>query len=126
MKLSEIPKATTFAEGQRFIYGCLVAGAGMFCGAAAISMVALLMAGVIWDIWAPEDYRLIITIFGWTLGGFILCMSIVIIGLLVGGPVGRFKGGLSRTGGLSLEASGEETSVTTTTTTEVNKEKQNG
>ena len=38
-------------------------------------------------------------------------MVIVIVGLLVGGPVGRFKGGLSRTGGLSLEASGEDVKV---------------
>jgi hypothetical protein len=118
-RLDNLPRATSFAEGQRLVYGCLVAGAGMFCGAAAIGMIALLM----WGGWDKAQEGKIVTIFGWTLGGFILCMSIVIVGLLVGGPVGRFKGGLSRTGGLSLEASGEEASVTTTTTTEVNKER---
>ena len=30
-------------------------------------------------------------IFGWTLGGFIVAMLAVIVGLLAGGPVGRFK-----------------------------------
>jgi hypothetical protein len=41
------------------------------------------------------------------LGGFIAAMSAVIIGLLVGGPVGRFKGSAGRDG-VSLEAEGEQ------------------
>jgi len=36
-------------------------------------------------------------------GGFIAAMSAVIVGLLVGGPVGRFKGSAGRDG-VSLEA----------------------
>jgi hypothetical protein len=51
----------------------------------------------------PGQERTIVIIFGGTLGGFIAAMSAVIIGLLVGGPVGRFKGSAGREG-VSLEA----------------------
>ena len=43
------------------------------------------------------------TIFGWSLGGFIAAMVAVIIGLLAGGPVGRFKVAASKDGA-SIEA----------------------
>ena len=39
------PPPTTFAEGQRLIYGWLAAAAGMFCGLASVAMVGLLMWG---------------------------------------------------------------------------------
>lgn len=103
MKLPSVPPPGTFAEGQRLIFGCLVATAGMFCGGMALGMIALLM----WGKWPPAEYHSIVVIFGWSLGGFIAAMTIVIIGLLVGGPVGRFKGGVSRTG-LDFEASGTD------------------
>lgn len=93
-----LPPPSTFSEGQRLIYGLLAAMAGMFCGAMAIAMVCLLM----WGNWPPSEYHTIVVIFGWSLGGFIAAMSMVIIGLLTGGPVGRFKGGLSK-GGLTFE-----------------------
>lgn len=97
------PPPTTFAEGQRLVYGWLVAGAGMFCGAAAVAMICLLM----WGGWSRSEEHTIVVIFGWTLGGFVAAMTIVIIGLLVGGPVGRFRGGVSKEG-LNFEASGDE------------------
>ena len=97
------PPPTTFAEGQRLIYGWLAAAAGMFCGLAAIGMIALLM----WGGWSEAEEHTIVIIFGCTLGGFIAAMSAVIIGLLVGGPVGRFKGSAGRDG-VSLEAEGEQ------------------
>jgi hypothetical protein len=59
----------------------------MFCGAAAGFMVALLM----WGGWSPAEEHTIVTIFGWSLGGFIAAMVVVIVGLLAGGPVGRFR-----------------------------------
>jgi hypothetical protein len=96
------PPPATFAEGQRYIYGLLASAAGMFCGAAAGLMVALLM----WGGWsASEDHR-IVTIFGWSLGGFIAAMIVVIVGLLAGGPVGRFKVTAGRDGA-TIEADGE-------------------
>jgi hypothetical protein len=42
-------------------------------------------------------------IFGWALGGFIAAMVAVIVGLLAGGPVGRFKITASKEGA-SFEA----------------------
>lgn len=41
----QLPPPRTFAEGQRYIYGLLAAAAGIFCGAAAVAMVCLLMWG---------------------------------------------------------------------------------
>ena len=98
----ELPPPGTFAEGQRYVYGLLAAAAGMFCGACAVAMVALLM----WGAWSSAEEHSIITIFGWSLGGFIVAMVAVIIGLLAGGPVGRFKVSATREGA-SLEANGQ-------------------
>jgi len=89
-----LPPPGTFAEGQRLVYGLLAAAAGMFCGAAAAAMVAMLM----WGGWSRDEEHSIVTIFGWSLGGFIAAMVAVIVGLLAGGPVGRFKLSAGRNG----------------------------
>jgi hypothetical protein len=94
-----LPPPQTFAEGQRLVYGLLAAAAGVFCGACAVAMIALLM----WGGWSPVHERAIVEIFGWSLGGFITAMIAVIVGLLAGGPVGRFKVAAGRDGA-SLEA----------------------
>lgn len=85
--MTRLPPPQTFAEGQRLVYGLLAAAAGIFCGLAAIAMIALLM----WGGWSSAAERTILTIFGWALGGFIAAMVAVIVGLLAGGPVGRFR-----------------------------------
>jgi len=100
--MKSLPPPGTFAEGQRLIYGLLAAAAGMFCGAAAVVMVALLM----WGGWSASEEHTIVTIFGWSLGGFIAAMVAVIVGLLTGGPVGRFKLSAGRDGA-TIEADGE-------------------
>ena len=97
--MNRIPPPGTFPEGQRYVYGLLASAAGMFCGAAAGFMVALLM----WGGWSAAEQHTIITIFGWSLGGFIAAMIVVIIGLLAGGPVGRLKVSATRDGA-SVEA----------------------
>jgi len=97
--MKSLPPPGTFAEGQRLIYGLLAAAAGMFCGACAVAMVALLM----WRRWSAAEEHSIVAIFGWSLGGFIAAMLAVIVGLLAGGPVGRFKMSATRDGA-SLEA----------------------
>ena len=94
-----LPPPQTFAEGQRLVYGLLAAAAGMFCGLAAVAMIALLM----WGGWSAREEHSIVVIFGWSLGGFIAAMVAVIVGLLAGGPVGRFKVSAGRDGA-SLEA----------------------
>ena len=97
--MRQFPPPSTFAEGQRYIYGLLAAAAGIFCGACAVAMIALLM----WGGWSAAEEHSIVATFGWSLGGFIAAMVIVIVGLLAGGPVGRFKVEASRTGA-SFEA----------------------
>ena len=97
--MKPLPPPTSFAEGQRYIYGLLASAAGIFCGACAGAMVALLM----WGGWSRAEEHTIVTIFGWSLGGFIAAMIVVIIGLLAGGPVGRFKVSATRDGA-SIEA----------------------
>ena len=97
--MKSLPPPQTFAEGQRYIYGLLAAAAGVFCGLAALSMIALLM----WGGWSADQEHSIVAIFGWALGGFIAAMVAVIVGLLAGGPVGRFRVSASRNGA-SLEA----------------------
>jgi hypothetical protein len=77
----------------------LAAAAGMFCGACAVAMIGLLM----WGRWSAAEEHTIVTIFGWSLGGFIAAMVAVIVGLLAGGPVGRFKVSASHDGA-SIEA----------------------
>ena len=97
------PRPQTFAEGQRLVYGWLASAAGMFCALMAVAMIALLM----WGGWSADEEHTIVIIFGCALGGFIAAMAAVMIGLLVGGPVGRFKGAAGRDG-ISLEAEGDE------------------
>ena len=99
--MQSLPAPQTFAEGQRCVYGLLAAAAGVFCGLCAVAMVALLM----WGGWSPSEQHTIVIIFGWALGGFIAAMVAVIVGLLAGGPVGRFKVMASRRGA-SIEADG--------------------
>jgi hypothetical protein len=94
MQPLHLPRPETFAEGQRYIYGLLAATAGIFCGGCAVAMIALLM----WGGWSGAEDHSIVTIFGWSLGGFIIAMVVVIVGLLAGGPVGRFKVTATRDG----------------------------
>ena len=97
--MKPLPAPQSFAEGQRTIYGLLAAAGGMFCGLGAVAMIALLM----WGGWSAAEEHSIVAIFGWSLGGFIATMAIVIVGLLAGGPVGRFKVSANRDGA-SVEA----------------------
>jgi len=94
--MDRLPPPGTFAEGQRLVYGLLAAAAGMFCGGCAIATITLLM----WGGWSKAEEHTIVTIFGWSLGGFIAAMIVVIAGLLAGGPVGRLKLSASPDGAL--------------------------
>jgi hypothetical protein len=110
--IPRIPPPTSFAEGQRLIYGWLAAAAGMFSGAVAIGLIAVL----VWGGWPTSLYGQIVTILGIALGGFIACMAAVMIGLLVGGPVGRFKGSVTKEG-MSWEADSDSAPSAKVTTT---------
>ena len=100
--MNKLPPPLTFAEGQRYAYGILASAAGMFCAAASGLMIALLM----WGGWSRSEEHRIVTIFGWSLYGFIAAMIVVIVGLLAGGPVGRFKVAASKDGA-TIEADGQ-------------------
>jgi hypothetical protein len=100
--MKPLPPPLIFAEGQRYIYGLLASAAGMFCGAAAGLMIGLLM----WGGWSAAEEHTIVLIFGCALGGFIAAMIVVIVGLLAGGPVGRFRVEAGRSGAV-FEAESE-------------------
>jgi hypothetical protein len=74
----------------------------MFCGMTSLGMIALLYFGH----WSAGEQHTIVLIFGLALGGFIAAMTAVIVGLLAGGPVGRFKAHVSKDGA-DFEAGGD-------------------
>lgn len=88
------PPPTTFAEGQRAVALWLASAGGIFLG--------LGLAVIVWIFWrggwtdASEAQR--ITAISIISIGTLFGLIAVIIGLLVGGPVGRFKAGVSRDG----------------------------
>lgn len=101
--MTPLPPPTTFAEGQRKLYGLMMIAAGMACGAMAVAMVIIF----VWGGWPEARYEQILTILGIGFGGFLAGMMVVMVAMAVGGPVGRFKGGVTR-GGLEFEASGDD------------------
>jgi hypothetical protein len=101
--MTPLPPPTSFAEGQRLVYGWLAAAAGVFCGGTALAILAVL----VWGGWPQTLYAQIITILGCALGGFIAAMVAVIIGLMVGGPVGRFKASATKDGATFEADSGQ-------------------
>lgn len=107
----KIPPPQTFAEGQRLIYGWLMAAAGVCFSLAAIAAGIV----IVWGDWPAELARLRLLLIGGALGGATIGSIAVTIALAVGGPVGRFavRGGKD---GASFEAEADR--ITTTTTTE--------
>jgi hypothetical protein len=94
-----LPPPTTFAEGQRALFGWLMSAAGVFCGLGFAGVILLLWLGG-WS-QASEGQRIgAIALMG---AGFPLGMISVIIAMAVGGPVGRFKADISKDGA-SVEA----------------------
>lgn len=105
--IPQLPPPTTFTEGQRALFGCLVAASGMFFGGFAAFLVSIF----VWGNWPTDRNEQIIGILGW---GFMIVLgivAIVIVSLALGGPVGRLKGGLSKDG-LQIEAEGDSASIT--------------
>ena len=92
--MNGLPPPTTFAEGQRALYGWLMAAAGVFAGSVALGLITIL----VWGGWPVTLYGRILTILGIALGGFLSAMIAVIIALAVGGPVGRISVKASKEG----------------------------
>jgi hypothetical protein len=90
-----LPPPTTFSEGQRSLFGCLASLAGMAAFVFAVWVTRFFMTH-------PFDgealQRAVIDNLGWALIAALMVMALVTVGLLVGGPVGRFKGGIGKDG----------------------------
>lgn len=89
-----LPPPQTFAEGQRKLFGALIAIAGVAYGLAALAAACV----IIWGTWPAELARLRLLLIGGALGGATIGSIAVTIALAVGGPVGRFKVNASRDG----------------------------
>jgi len=112
-----LPPSTTFAEGQRKLFGILAALAGVLYGLAALVAATI----VVWGDWPPELAKLRLIILWSALGGAIIGSIAVTLGLLVGGPVGRIDIEATKDGAkLSAldDAAAAAVSATTTITTE--------
>ena len=105
-----LPPPVTFADGQRKLYGALMAAGGVFYGLAGAALTIALIYGP----WTPATEALRLKLLGGALAGFFVGSIAVTIALAVGGPVGRFTAKASRDG-FEMEAE-NDTTVTTTTT----------
>lgn len=101
----KLPPPTTFSEGMRlrFAVAALIAGVSFGLGLVALVVV------FVWGGWPPSLYGQIIGILGWVAIGAIMLIGITQIGILLGGPVGRFKVAVDKSGA-SAEASAPDTS----------------
>lgn len=97
-----VPPPTTFAEGQRKLYGIAVAISGLAFG------IAVLIGGmlVLFLNWGAAQLPTQLRILAGLLIAGCINTTIVIVGLLVGGPVGRFNAKLSD-GDKSMELGAE-------------------
>lgn len=118
--LKNLPGPKDFPEGQRQLFGWAMVGAGIAMGLAAMAITAWFMFAAHWF---PDQRLTIIHILGIDLGLTIIGSYSVIVGLIIGGPVGRW--GLSATkDGFTLNAVGDgeppfEPTVTITSAQEV-------
>jgi hypothetical protein len=107
----KLPPPVTFEDGQRKLYGALMSMAGVCFGTASIAAAAV----IIWGDWPANLAELRL----YFVGGALLLAGVgsiaVTVALAVGGPVGRFKVEVSKTGA-TIDAS-DHTTVTTTTQT---------
>ena len=111
-----LPPPTTFAEGMRLLFAIAALVAGVSFGLGAVAVVAIL----VWGGWPSEHFAKIIEILGIVAIGAIVLVGITQVGILLGGPVGRFKGGVSLKDGVHIDAADHE-AETVKVTTEVTK-----
>lgn len=86
-----LPPPGTFAEGQRRLYGIQVAIAGIAFGLTVLTGGLVVLMGK----WAPSLEPTQLYIIAGLLVAGCLNTTIVIVGLLLGGPVGRISGKVS-------------------------------
>lgn len=96
--MPRLPPPTTFPEGQRALALILAALAGIACGAGVTALVLILWLGGWSDATQPQRLGTLAL----TMSGLLVGLIVVILGLLLGGPVGRLKGGAGKDG-VSIE-----------------------
>lgn len=106
-----LPPPVTFEDGQRKLYGLLMAGAGVAYSIAVLCGVAL----VVWGTWPADLAKLRLLILAGAIGGGTIGSIAVTLALAVGGPVGRFSIEASKDGA-KLSAEDHSSGVTATTT----------
>jgi hypothetical protein len=104
--VSRLQPPQTFAEGMRLLFAIAALAAGFGFGLGAVAIVAVL----VWGGWPPALYEKIIGILGIVAIGALVLVGLTQIGILLGGPVGRFKGSVSKTG-LDFEASDSDAPI---------------
>jgi hypothetical protein len=100
-----LPPPVTFNDGQRKLYGVLMAIAGVCFGLAAIAAACV----VIWGTWPEGLAKIRLYIVG---GGLLMASAgsiLVTIALAVGGPVGRVKQRITKEG-IETEMEGDPNS----------------
>jgi hypothetical protein len=97
-----LPRPTTFEQGQRYAYGMAAGAAGIAFG------IGVLVASfvVVFGHWAPSLQPTQLYILAGLAAAGCLNTTIVIVGLLVGGPVGKLNTKLSD-GTRSIEVDAE-------------------
>jgi hypothetical protein len=92
--MSRLPPPTTFAEGMRLLFAIAALVAGIAFGVGLTVLVALL----VWGGWPATLYPKILDILGYVAIGALALIGITQVGILLGGPVGRFKAAVGKEG----------------------------
>lgn len=82
-----LPPPTNFSEGQRALFGIAAGVAGVIFGLAVLGGSLVVLIGH----WAPGLEPVQLYIIAGCIAAGCLNTTIVIVGLLLGGPVGRVK-----------------------------------
>lgn len=101
MEVNLFPPPSTFAEGMRLLFAIAALVAGVAFGLGAVAIVAVL----VWGGWPAVLYAKIVGILGVVAIGSLVLIAITQIGILLGGPVGRFS---AKAGKQGVELSAED------------------
>lgn len=102
--LRNLPKPSTFEQGQRQLFGWFMVFAGLFAG--FVSVCLTIFFG--WLAFKFVGHReLLLLILSGGFAAFLAAMCMVMLAMAVGGPVGRFKVNASKEG-VGFEATDDE------------------
>lgn len=99
--MTPFPPPATFAEGMRLLFALAALIAGVAFGIGCVALVAVL----VWGGWPTVLYGKIVGILGIIAIGSLVLIGITQIGILLGGPVGRFSAKAGKSG---VELSAED------------------